>query len=366
MDKKLYSSTYSQGSVYIGSVKKLTRVSNMFSDHIEQQLSYTPTNENTIRFVVSDAPSTSFSDIFHNSFQQIRDKCTQKSAELVMFAFSGSELLDSVAIQRNEHDIQTLIIGRHTECPVRLPDPTISLRHIMLILYPENVDFQYQLLDLNSTSGFSIDAEKNCLNMWANGSAFIRLQKYTFFFIAPKQINWQQTEDEIWKQITIRNYEWSKQNRFQSPETNNFHNILKAEVLPSSSREEKEDKSNSISILPPPVWLSDSIIRDPTVALMLKFPKAPQKICLNEEQLERGILIGRYERCGVSLGEYELFRSISRVHCLIISILGKKYIIDTASTNGTKLMMRAINQEELRHKTCITLGGSLEIIWTEM
>jgi pSer/pThr/pTyr-binding forkhead associated (FHA) protein len=55
---------------------------------------------------------------------------------------------------------------------------------------------------------------------------------------------------------------------------------------------------------------------------------------LGEEDLARGVLLGRYDRCVERFDANE----ISRVHLLIARVGGDLVAIDTASTNGSFLV----------------------------
>lgn len=67
--------------------------------------------------------------------------------------------------------------------------------------------------------------------------------------------------------------------------------------------------------------------------LCLATSSGSRRYRISLEALERGILIGRYERC-LNLGEDEL-RRLSRVHLLISKIGQDVVAIDTASTFGS-------------------------------
>ena len=93
------------------------------------------------------------------------------------------------------------------------------------------------------------------------------------------------------------------------------------------------------------------------------FKQKRKHILIDENQLERGILIGRYERCGIFFSAHDEYNPISRVHCLFISINGVIYVIDTASTNGTTVAHESIQQCALSNTSLIVLAESLFISW---
>ena len=78
------------------------------------------------------------------------------------------------------------------------------------------------------------------------------------------------------------------------------------------------------------------------------------------EALERGILIGRYERC-LNLGE-EL-STLSRVHLLIPKIGLDVMAIDTASTFGSVRRSGAFESVVLKDEDEVLLADVLLVEW---
>src|SRR5207237_1229206 len=79
------------------------------------------------------------------------------------------------------------------------------------------------------------------------------------------------------------------------------------------------------------------------------------------DQLERGILVGRDDRCshgGVDEG------NLSRVHLVLLSVEGEVWGIDTASTNGTRELDGApFRQLLLTGETQLVLADALSLRW---
>ena len=321
-------------------------------------------NEDTVVFALPKHIDVPFVLLYQKNFDEIYKDCAHTTDDIRVIAFEGTKKIGSLGLKRHNYEIQTVIMGRHSQCPLRLLCPSISLRHIILILYPKSADFQYQLIDLNSTTGFSIDEEETSFSMWANGAVFIRIRQYSFFILAPQQIDWNESEPKIWLQLSNRNYEWSNRQRLSNSSFNISMPIEQDEYQQDMSN--IEDKSNSISIQHPPIWLNESNILNPYARLDILFKHGTKRILLSEEMLERGILIGRYERCGISLDGSTEFNPISRVHCLFITILGTNYVIDTASTNGTVLFHERITQKKLIAKAPIILAETLIMSWEQL
>jgi hypothetical protein len=79
------------------------------------------------------------------------------------------------------------------------------------------------------------------------------------------------------------------------------------------------------------------------------------------DQLERGILVGRDDRCshgGVDEG------NLSRVHLVLLSVDDEVWAIDTASTNGTRVLHGApFRQLLLSGDTHLILADALSLRW---
>ena len=320
-------------------------------------------NEETIIMKVPQYGKASFTQIIHQSLPYIKRQAALSRSDLIVFAYEDTIPLQVLHLEQHKNDIKSIILGRHTQCPLRLTDPHVSLRHLVLILYPQNINFQYQLIDLNSNTGFTVD-DKVCLSMWANGTAFIRIFQYNLIFIAPTQVDWQVDNAQIIKQLTERIYEGSPVPRIASKAIK----IEGPEELKEPQESDSTDFENTsrITFKLPPVWLKDSTTELPRAEIKIHFKQNRKHILIDESQLERGILVGRYERCGIFFSSHDEYNPISRVHCLFISINGVMYVIDTASTNGTSVAHKPIQQCALPKASLIILAESLFISWIEV
>src|SRR6185436_13232851 len=76
--------------------------------------------------------------------------------------------------------------------------------------------------------------------------------------------------------------------------------------------------------------------------------------------LERGLLIGRYERCAFGAEDDRL----SRVHLLLLRDGDQVWAIDTASSNGTTAGGSAIRQIRLGARAELDLGAAVTLRWS--
>lgn len=79
-----------------------------------------------------------------------------------------------------------------------------------------------------------------------------------------------------------------------------------------------------------------------------------QRFAVEAKALERGVILGRYERC-VGGGEVE-FESVSRVHAALMSVDGVVHLIDAGSTHGEKARDEDVKCIPAQRGTTYTLG----------
>src|SRR5689334_14375218 len=158
----------------------------------------------------------------------------RRPAMIVAVVSSTGGLLDARLIE----DRKSLVLGRHTQCALRLPDSAVSLRHLCALVRFEDNEPRIRLWDLNT------------------GLHFI-------------------TEDE--------------------------------------------EHTTEITRIAPPLLLRDD--DEPEVAwgvLRLERDGYRQERGVSAERLEQGILVGRYERCGLLMSSEN--SEVSRVHLLLVRI----------------------------------------------
>jgi hypothetical protein len=98
--------------------------------------------------------------------------------------------------------------------------------------------------------------------------------------------------------------------------------------------------------------------------LRLDLGQAEVTYPVSERLLERGLLVGRYERCQLALGG--AVPSLSRVHLLIVRVGDALLAIDTASTNGVEHEGRPARVVSLVGHTRVALAGDVALTWTSL
>ena len=124
-------------------------------------------------------------------------------------------------------------------------------------------------------------------------------------------------------------------------------------------------------ILPPPQPLKSraapakDAVKLANITIQSSSPQAGDLTSIHavwSDQLERGILVGRDDRCshgGVDEG------NLSRVHLVLLSVDDEVWAIDTASTNGTRVQEGPqFRQLLLTGDTQLVLADALALRWT--
>src|SRR5947209_19997638 len=168
--------------------------------------------------------------------------------------------------------------------------------------------------------------------MAADGTLVMKIGSSTLFLLptGPGIAQWASDADETWR-------------GFQS---------CPAEILPPA-----QPLKSRAAPAPGAVKLA-------TITIQSSSPQAGDLTTMHavwSDQLERGILVGRDDRCshgGVDEG------NLSRVHLVLLSVEGEVWGIDTASTNGTRVLHgQPFRQLRLSGEVHLVLADTLHLRW---
>lgn len=283
-----------------------------------------------------DLAAEPFAAVFRKQFPALRAAWSANPLEGVLIAaVDGNGLFDAHAhLRLPSSGIAHLILGRHERCDVVLSrDTDVSLRHL-LVRATRGPDGQLHLraIDLRSRVGLLSEDGRRCEAIASRGPLFLQVGSYVLFLLptGPLVRPWTQDADETWRGFAPRNQE----------------------------------------ILPPPQPLksraapSPSAMKLATITIQSSSPQAGDLTSTHavwSDQLERGILVGRDDRCshgGLEEG------NLSRVHLVLLSVDDEVWAIDTASTNGTRLHGGApFRQHRLSGEAQLVLADALLLRW---
>jgi hypothetical protein len=284
----------------------------------------------------ADLASEPFAAVFRKQFSALRAAWTAQTHEGVLIAaIDGTGLFDAHAhLRLPASGIAHLILGRHERCDVVLSrDNDVSLRHLLLRATrgPGGV-LHLRAIDLRSRVGLLSEDGRRCEAIASRGPLFLQVGSYVLFLLptGPGVKPWADDADTTWRSFAPRDQE----------------------------------------ILPPPQPLKSRSAPGPTavklatITIQSSSPQAGDLTSTHavwSDQLERGILVGRDDRCshgGLEEG------NLSRVHLVLLSVDDEVWAIDTASTNGSRLANAApFRQLRLSGDANLVLADALTLRW---
>jgi hypothetical protein len=284
----------------------------------------------------ADLAAEPFAAVFRKHFSALRSAWAAQPHEGVLIAaIDGNGLFDAHAhLRLPTTGIAHLILGRHERCDVVLSrDGDVSLRHLLVRATrgPQG-NLHLRAIDLRSRVGLLSEDGRRCEAIASRGPLFIQVASYVLFLFptGPSVRPWGYDADETWRGFAPRDQE----------------------------------------ILPPPQPLKSRAAPGPTalkLATITIESSSPQAGDLTSthavwsDQLERGILVGRDDRCshgGLEEG------NLSRVHLVLLSVDDEVWAIDTASTNGTRLANAPpFRQHRLSGEAQLVLADALALRW---
>jgi pSer/pThr/pTyr-binding forkhead associated (FHA) protein len=279
---------------------------------------------------------TAFASTFRKHYGALRAAYAAQPHEGVLVAaIDSSGAFDAHAhLRLPSSGIAHLVLGRHERCDVVLPrDPDVSLRHLLVRATREaGGGIRLRAIDLRSRVGLIADDGKRCEAMAADGPLFMKIGSYTLFLLptGPGTAHWSSDPDDTWRAFSA----------------------CPAEILPPA----QPLKSRSA---PAP-----GAVKLATITIQSNSPQAGDLTTTHavwSDQLERGILVGRDDRCshgGVDEG------NLSRVHLVLLSVEGEVWGIDTASTNGTRILHgQPFRQIRMSGEVHLVLADTLHMRW---
>lgn len=290
-------------------------------------------------------------------------KIARRPAVLVAAVAAHARVVEAVVLEAG----QSLIIGRHTQCHLRLEQDTLALRHLAAhaVAGSSTEAPTLRLWDLNTGHPFLTEDKQPNAAVIANGTLYAAVGQYALLFVptrGPSDAPWPARAEEAWKALPPREF---LDRRTPQPTL-----IPSSQPLRPDGREYETDihqvrqqsERTSISRVSPLWMLGDQESEGAWGELLVEGAEVKtHRIAL--EHLDQGVLLGRYDRCGIPLQE---FKGLSRVHLLLIRSGDEVLAIDTASTNGTFRGTTPIHTSTLRNPDALMLGSDVRIHWRRL
>lgn len=286
----------------------------------------------------------SFEELFVSHYDAIRELCARfDEPGVAAIAIDGrkNHLESSAWIAAKSGVPNTAIIGRHSMADVYLArDPSISLRHLALIVEPVaswergELDVSYSVLDLRTGEGFEDEHGRRMEGLRVEGPSFIRCGDYAIFFLVTGDITpWPASGKDAWDCLPERVFLDERLGDGTGSHGYRARVAAQRQLLDESPR--RTGRTFIQKTLGPLTIEHDLVRADDEVLgeLRVRTSSRQTTFSIGTSALREGILLGRYDRCEKS-GVLADAR-ISRVHVLLIEIAGSIWAIDVASTCGT-------------------------------
>lgn len=271
---------------------------------------------------------------FHLAYDRLRQiaAVARGPAVAVAAVSSRGRIDDALLVPAGE----ALVIGRHTQCGLRLPEKKIALRHLVLHVSAQDGDAPtLRLWDLNTHRPFLTEEGERATAVVAEGFLYAAVGPHALL-IAPSSALSSTRADEAWRALPPRGF----------LDRRDSTGPRMAEVTaPSASTITRVRPASALGEGAGPPWAE----------LRVRYGKEGHEktVPVSLEHLHRGVLLGRYDRCGV---QFTVDENISRVHLLLARIGADVWAIDTASTNGTRRNSRELTAAIISDDEWLELG----------
>ena len=244
------------------------------------------------------------------------------------------------------------VIGRHECCALTLLDDEISLRHALVRVTRNTGDeVRVRLIDLGSSNTFHTEDNQACKSVMAEGPMFINLLGYQLFLLPTGTLSasgWSDDPEATWQSFPERIY---------------FDQRMPERMVgrPAQPAQGRNRRHTYMTLLP----AAQHLRARPgaggnalgTILLSAESTQIAHRV--SQEDLERGVLIGRYERCQLAGAT----GSLSRVHLVLLLDGGDVWAVDTASLNGTIVEGQRISAIQLDREIELKLPSGMGMRW---
>jgi hypothetical protein len=294
-------------------------------------------------------------EAFAVAYHRLRElaRTARDPVVLVAAVDAQARLVKAVILQPGH----SLTIGRHSHCGLRLPDDTVSLRQLVAYVPCPAPDAApaIQLWDLNTTQPFITEDGQPNAAVLAEGMLYASVGPYAFLFVPTRgssEPSWPESAAEAWKALPPR--------EFRERRTPTAARLQHARRM----RKARHEDYTPIHRVGPLLLLGqEEGPQDAWGELVLQSRGTKQYHRISLSRLEQGVLLGRYERCGIPLADIV---PLSRVHLILVRMGEDVLAIDTGSTNGTWRGRTRLETTTLEDSDSLVLAMDLHLRWRRL
>jgi hypothetical protein len=257
------------------------------------------------------------------------------------------------------------IVGRHTQCGISLADdPFVALRHLLVrsVALPSG-GVALRVLDLQTNLGFVLPDGSRHTSIFAEGPIALGLGEYALVAL-PSETK----DDELPGELPAPQIEPSSSVKEQLE-------ALQKAMSPYRANARPLNRMSRITLMPQPVMVGEPL--PPSVgrlasgghyAVTLERSGRSATVTLSHDDVARGVIIGRSEKCHSELLRRITDVNTSRTHVLVLREPdGVIVAYDLASTQGTFFNNTPTRRMALADVgTLLTLGrgdGAVRMFW---
>ena len=224
------------------------------------------------------------------------------------------------------------VVGRHTQCGVVLPDdPFVALRHVLVrsITLPAG-GVALRMIDLQTGIGFVLPDGSRHTSIFAEGPVAVALGEYALVAL-PTESKGDELPGELPAPVVD-----------MPPAVRDELQVLAAAMSPYRVNARPVNRTSRITLMSCPVMVGEPLppslgrlANGGRYGLTLVRGGRSATVMVTEEDLVRGVVIGRSEKCHTEMLRRITDVGTSRVHILVMREGPVVYAYDLASTQGT-------------------------------
>jgi hypothetical protein len=247
--------------------------------------------------------------------------------------------------------LRTGSIGRHGSAELFLPwDDGLSLRHLLALVWRNGDETRLRLVDLLTPTGFHAESGALLRSAESNGPLVLRVAGFSLFALPTGgPLPWNPAAEDPFASLPARTL-----------------STVERPAPPPPPRHDPDMGTARAQIWYPPEPPAERLLDLGETAsgrLIVQSTRGTQSFLLGESALARGVLLGRYERCGIRLDDPG--HTVSRVHAFLIRLGGTLVLADAGSSNGLCARGKDVRSVVVTPRELYGLSDEVSVFWVD-